>query len=79
MRWLEIEEDEAGETQGYEARDICPLNAEGGPPVEALSPADCWDVGPFEARLAAVQDAVDGGAGQRVPLRSLFSRAAREG
>lgn len=71
LRWLE-EAMESGERVVYEARDICPLNAEG-TPLEALDAEDCWDVGPFEARLRAVQQAVDGEASpRRISLRSLF-------
>ncbi len=70
LRWLE--EDEAtGEP--VEARDICPLNAEG-EPLENLPADSCWTVGPFESRLHALQQRVDGGEGRRVALRSLFIR-----
>ena len=73
LRWLE-EALEDGERVVYEARDICPLNAEG-PPLEALDAEACWDVGPFEARLRAVQAAVEGSdAPRRVSLRSLFAK-----
>ncbi len=69
LRWLEEEGDET-----FEARDICPLNAEG-EPLESLSEDACWTVGPVEARLARAQRALDDGEGGRVPLRSLFKRA----
>ena len=75
----EGEEVEEGEPVAYEARDICPLNLEGGPSLDALAPGDCWDIGPFEARLHAVQHAVDGGRGERTALRSLFDSDARPG
>lgn len=72
LRWLE-EEVDGGVPVVYEGRDICPLNVEGGPPVEELPAAECWTIGPFEARLLAVQQAQDGGVGLRVPLRALFA------
>jgi uncharacterized protein len=79
LRWLE-EEVEDGVPVVYEGRDICPLNVDGGPPVEELPAAECWAIGPFEARLLAVQQAQDGGVGQRVPLRALFAAdAGRDG
>ena len=78
LRWIE-EDIEEGEPVAYEARDICPLNLEGGPSLDALAPGDCWDIGPFEARLHAVQHAVDGGRGERTALRSLFGSDARPG
>jgi Fe-S-cluster containining protein len=46
-------EDEAGEIA--EHRDICPLNLEGGAGLEELAEEDCWLVGPFELRLAAIE------------------------
>lgn len=73
LRWLE--QDEEGP---IEARDICPLNADGGPPIEELEADACWTLGPFEERLAARQAAVDGGKGERVLLRSLFARDTTE-
>jgi hypothetical protein len=54
-----------------ELRDICPLN-EAGPPVEALPPDACWEIGPVEARLAALQAGIGDRALRRVPLRALF-------
>lgn len=74
LRWLE--EDAAGEV--VEQRDICPLN-EAGPPLASLPEPDCWTLGPTEARLAALQSSLDGGALRRVPLRSLFRRPPRSG
>jgi len=62
LRWAE---------DGVERRDICPLNEAEGAPIESLPEQTCWTIGPVETRLAAVQQAVDGG--QRVALRSLFS------
>lgn len=61
LRWVDHE-------AGVERRDICPLN-EPGPPLEELDAGDCWELGPFEARLAALQ-----GDGRRVRLRALFAR-----
>lgn len=45
-------EDEAGEIA--EQRDICPLNLDGGPPLDQLDEDDCWLVGPHELRLASL-------------------------
>lgn len=63
-------------TGGGEARDVCELNAERGLDVEELRAEDCWTLGPVEARLKAVQEAVDRAEGvpgpRRVALRSLF-------
>jgi uncharacterized protein len=74
LRWLT--EDAQGEV--VEQRDICPLN-EAGEPIEALRDNDCWTLGPFEQRLAALQAEQDGGALRRVPLRSLFRRTRDSG
>lgn len=65
LRWAEA---------AAERRDICPLNE---PPGDLLSlPAEAlWTIGPVEARLAAAQASVDGGAAHRVSLRSLFTPA----
>ena len=68
LRWLE--EASAGRT--LELRDICPLNAEAGPPVETLTEELCWTLGPIEERLARLQIGLDGGAGRRIRLRDLF-------
>ena len=67
LRWLEREEGEP-----VEIRDVCPLNADDGPPLEELTGEECWTLGPFEERLGSRQTSIDGGAGHRVPLRSLF-------
>jgi hypothetical protein len=74
LRWLA--ETESGER--VEQRDICPLN-EPGPPLAELPEDACWSLGEVEGRLAALQAAHDGGALRRVPLRSLFRRAAHSG
>jgi len=75
LRWAEEDEDGAP----VEARDICPLNVEGAPPLEDLPPESCWTLGPVEERLAARQRSL-GEAGAdlpRVALRDLFARGAR--
>lgn len=71
LRWLEDQDEEDGETV-VELRDICPLNEKEGAPIETLDAADCWSIGPFEARLAKLQFEADGGAMKRVALRDLF-------
>jgi Fe-S-cluster containining protein len=63
LRWLE---------EDFEARDICPKNADGEPPLEELAADACWTLGPFEQRLAAQQP-----NGERVALRSLFKSERR--
>lgn len=80
-------EDASGEIA--ERRDICPLNLEGGAPLDQLAEEDCWLVGPYELRLAALEARFSGSGEQdeargdaaRVELRSLFAarRAARPG
>jgi hypothetical protein len=69
LRWLD--EDDEGEPVEY--RDICPKN-EDGPPLEFLSERDCWTIGPYESGLQKLQNAQDGGVGQRVHLRDLFQK-----
>lgn len=71
LRW--IDENDAGER--VELRDICPLNADG-EPIEALPADACFELGPFEGRLAALQASLDGGVLRRVALRALFRRSA---
>jgi hypothetical protein len=71
LRWLEEERD-GGDVA--ERRDVCPLNLEG-VPLDELPEDACWTIGPVEDRLAALQHALDGGAGRRVALRSLFRRS----
>jgi Fe-S-cluster containining protein len=75
LRW--IDEDEEGAP--FEARDICPLNDEGGPPLEELEAEALWTIGPFEEKLAERQRAVDGGEGRRVALRELFAKSGETG
>lgn len=69
-------EDEAGEIE--ERRDICPLNAEGGPSLESLDEDQFWLVGPFELKIQQLDDALGGDEWQgddgRVALRELFER-----
>ena len=57
-----------------EERAICELNVEG-PPLAQLPPEQLWQIGPFEMRLARLQQAY-GGNGARVALRSLFALPA---
>jgi hypothetical protein len=68
LRWFEEDDDE---DEVVELRDICPLNAEEVAP-ETLDDEACWTIGPFEERLAALQEQADGGAMLRTPLRALF-------
>jgi hypothetical protein len=67
LRWVD-EEDPA-----MERRDICPLNEEG-PSLESLPAAECWTLGPFEGRLAVLQQGFGGRVLRRVALRDLFAR-----
>ncbi len=67
LRWLD--ETETGDI--VELRDICPEN-ENGPAIVTLPEEQCWTIGPFEFRLAALQALVSGKETVRVPLRSLF-------
>jgi hypothetical protein len=45
----------------------CELNLDGAP-IEGLDDDDVWLIGPYEGRPAALQDGLDGGKSQRVPL-----------
>lgn len=71
LRWLDHDEEQ-------ELRDICPLNA-GPDGVDLISqPADaCFELGPFEGRLAMLQAvhqrAKPGTPLKRVALRNLFA------
>jgi N-acetylglutamate synthase-like GNAT family acetyltransferase len=73
LRWL----DEAAGGGIVEMRDICPVN-EQGQAVETLEKEQCWTIGPFELRLAALQALFSGAGMDRVPLRSLFGEASAE-
>ena len=66
LRWADPDQ------PGIERRDICPLN-EAGAPVETLPAGACWELGPVEARLAAMDGR--GGPRARVRLRDLFTPA----
>ena len=74
LRWLD--EDETGNV--FELRDICPEN-ENGPAIVTLPEEQCWTIGPFELRLAALQALVSGKETLRGPLRSLFKSSTPEG
>jgi len=63
-------ENEAGEIE--ERRDICPLNLDGGPPLESLDEDDCWLIGPFELRIGQLDDRFAGADRKRIALRDLF-------
>jgi hypothetical protein len=68
LRWLDEQDGEP-----VELRDICSLN-EPGVPIEELPAEECWTLGPFEERLAALQLAEPSSAElPRTPLRSLFA------
>ena len=67
LTWVE----ETAEGAGW-VRDICPLNAEG-VALEAIDAASCWQIGPFEGRLAMLQARHDGGALQRT-RSALFEK-----
>ncbi len=69
LRWIDETEDGAV----VEMRDICPLNV-AGPAVETLPEADCWEIGPYESRLALLQEDFGGRQLKRVALRDLFVR-----
>lgn len=69
LRWFD---EMAG--QMVEFRDICPLN-ETSEPLQILPADSCWEIGPFEGRLATLQVQVGGENLKRVLLRSLFYQA----
>jgi N-acetylglutamate synthase-like GNAT family acetyltransferase len=73
LRWL----DETKTGDIVEMRDICPVN-ETGPAIVTLPTEQCWTIGPFELRLAALQALVSGNEMRRVLLRSLFIQSAKE-
>mgnify|MGYP002634334738 FL=1 len=62
----------------FEHRDICSLNLDGGPPLDSLDEDDCWLVGPFDLRLAALDESFGGDDESRVALRSLFARTSKD-
>ena len=77
LRWFE----ELHDAPVVERRDICPLN-DTGTPLGELPDADCWLLGPAEAKLEklARRESADSSteetrAPARVALRSLFRRA----
>lgn len=65
-----IFENEAGEIE--ERRSICPLNLDGGPPLELLDEDDCWLVGAFELRICQLDERFAGADRKRISLRDLF-------
>ena len=69
LRWI----DETEDGSLVELRDICPVN-EAGPAIETLPEDACWEIGPYESRLAQLQAELDGGRLKRILLRDLFSR-----
>jgi uncharacterized protein len=73
LRWLD--QTKAGDI--VEMRDICPVN-DTGTAIVTLPTEQCWTIGPFELRLAALQALVSGNEMRRVPLRSLFILSAKE-
>lgn len=70
LRWWE----DGGEAGAVEQRDVCGLNLTG-VDLTGLEPADCWTIGPVEARLRELQQRFsrDDGRLGRVVLRSLFA------
>jgi len=70
LRWLE----EGPQGGLVEMRDICPLNEEG-QPVEELPAEACWEIGPVEEALAALQQRLTNGTMRRMLLRSLFVKS----
>jgi hypothetical protein len=69
LRWFD--HDDSG--RPVELRDICPLNDRDSEPLEALPAENCWTLGPFESRLAQLQNRFGGEPLRRVRLRDLFS------
>ena len=66
LRWL----DEPAPGEVVERRDVCPVS-EAAIPLLDLDPDDCWTIGPFEGRLAALQASLGVGP-RRIRLRALF-------
>lgn len=71
LRWLEPSAITPDEPDEY--RDIRPLNIVEGEPVTLMEPGEMWTIGPFESKLAELQEAF---APQerfaRTALRDLF-------
>lgn len=69
LRWLE----EINDEELIDMRDICPLNDEGEPIVN-LKVEDFWTIGPFEEKLAEIQNEFNNKTfgKNRIELRSLF-------
>ncbi len=63
LRWIE---------ENVEYRDICPLN-DRGEAIENLPSAQSWTIGPFEGRLAALQERYYDGKMRRIALRALLT------
>jgi hypothetical protein len=83
LRWLVQAPPEGGGTENgteeagiTECRDVCPVHADAIGPLGDIPADACWTLGPFEDRLAAVQEATTGSQG-RIQLRALFATAAR--
>jgi hypothetical protein len=69
LRWLE----EAADATLVELRDVCSKNF-ADVSITALTDTELWLIGPYEARLAALQRQAFGGLLRRVKLRDLFGR-----
>jgi hypothetical protein len=75
LRWTAPGDDGAP----VELRDVCELNLrDDGPPLEQLDEADCWTLGPAEARLRSIERDFSRGRPRRVALRALFASGPRE-
>ena len=72
LRWFELDEG-LGEVSEY--RDICPLNLEGGPPLETLHDDDVWTLGQTEEQLLDLNETAPHAG--RTPLRELFDELSR--
>jgi uncharacterized protein len=70
LRWLEEQEDGSV----MEMRDICPLN-ENEQLIEKLPAEECWEIGPFEEKMASLQFAAEREKRGRIALRALFREA----
>jgi hypothetical protein len=76
LRWIDFSAPDGA----VERRDICPLNEPPGgtdEPIDSLAADDCWELGPFEARLAEAEVARRGAPPRRVRLRDLFAPSGR--